>query len=64
MNLIDRFDSERVECLLTTVLLFLDSKWMGTRGIGADTDFSQQDQAEGFAQGISDLTNFFSNAMA
>jgi len=37
--------------------------WMGTRGIGADTDFSQQDQVEMFAQGISDLTNFFMNAM-
>lgn len=38
--------------------------WMGTRGIGADTDFSQQEQVEMFAQGISDLTNFFANAFA
>ena len=38
--------------------------WMGTRGIGADTDFSHQDQVEMFAQGISDLTNFFANALA
>jgi len=38
--------------------------WMGTRGIGADTDFSQQDQIELFASGVSDLTNFFTNAMA
>jgi hypothetical protein len=37
---------------------------MGTRGIGADTDFSQQDQVEAFAQGISDLTNFFVSAWA
>jgi hypothetical protein len=45
-------------------LSFLDLQWMGTRGIGADTDFSQQDQVEAFAQGISDLTNFFVSAWA
>lgn len=33
--------------------------WMGTRGIGDDTDFSQQEIVDLFAEGISDLANFF-----
>jgi dienelactone hydrolase len=36
--------------------------WMGTRGVGAATDFESQEIIQGFREGITDLASFFSNA--
>jgi len=38
--------------------------WMGTRGIGANTDFTDSEIEQKFREGISDLSNFFSKALA
>mmetsp|Transcript_10826 Transcript_10826/g.19414 ORF Transcript_10826/g.19414 Transcript_10826/m.19414 type:complete len:194 (-) Transcript_10826:112-693(-) len=34
--------------------------WMGTRGIGTDTDFGDKEIRERYAEGVADLVNFFS----
>jgi hypothetical protein len=36
--------------------------WMGTRGVGAVTDFEQAEVVQQYAQGVSDLVNFFRKA--
>jgi dienelactone hydrolase len=38
--------------------------WMGTRGVGVVTDFQQEGLKQGFAEGVSDLVNFFKAALA
>lgn len=38
--------------------------WMGTRGIGATTDFGKDEIATKFKEGVADLANFFKRALA
>jgi dienelactone hydrolase len=38
--------------------------WMGTRGVGTATDFQKEEFKQGFAEGVSDLVDFFKAALA
>lgn len=38
--------------------------WMGTRGVGSDTDFGDDEVRKQYAQGVMDLVNFFTKVFA
>jgi len=38
--------------------------WMATRGVGANTDFSNEEILKAYMEGLGDLTTFFTGAMA